>query len=157
MNADPEVMRYFPSVLSRVQSDGLIDRVEKYFDAHGFGLWAVQLNDTSEFAGFIGIQEPSFEAHFNPCIEVGWRLARRFWGRGYATEGARAALEFGFQTAGLAEIVSFAVRENAASIRVMQRIGMHFAEEFDHPELAPGDPLRRHVLYRIRRGEFRLT
>ena len=148
MGRDPEVMKHFQSLLSREESDALVDRIEAFFDENGFGLWAVEIPGEASFAGFIGLMAPAWEAHFTPCIEVGWRLARPFWGRGYATEGARAALEFGFSRLRLAEIVSFTVPANVRSIQVMQRIGMTFSEDFDHPLLEAGHPLRRHVLYR---------
>ena len=148
MGRDPAVMQHFPSLLTREESEALVDRIEAHFAANGFGLWAVEIPGEASFAGFIGLMAPAWEAHFTPCIEIGWRLARPFWGRGYATEGARAALEFGFSRLGLAEIVSFTVPANVRSIQVMQRIGMTFSEEFDHPRFEAGHPLRRHVLYR---------
>jgi RimJ/RimL family protein N-acetyltransferase len=151
LNADPAVMEHFPAVLSRDESDALAARIEERFDERGFGQWAVEVPGVTSFAGFIGLAEPRFEAHFTPCVEIGWRLARECWGRGYATEGARAALSFGFNELGLAEIVSFTVPANMRSRRVMEKIGMTHtpADDFDHPLLPEGHPLRRHVLYRI--------
>jgi RimJ/RimL family protein N-acetyltransferase len=105
----------------------------------------------TRFAGLIGLSAVDFEASFTPCVEIGWRLASPYWGHGYATEGARAALAFGFERLGLPEIVAFTVRANLRSIRVMEKIGMVFSEEFDHPGIALGHPLRRHVLYRMTR------
>jgi RimJ/RimL family protein N-acetyltransferase len=153
LNADPIVMEYFPATLSRSESDSLADRIEAHWARHGFGLWAVAIPGVAPFAGFIGLSIPSFQAHFTPCVEVGWRLGREHWGKGYATEGARAALEFGFGQLKLDEIVSFTTAANLRSRRVMERVGMsHWpGDEFDHPSLAADDPLRRHVLYRIRR------
>jgi RimJ/RimL family protein N-acetyltransferase len=153
LNADPAVMRYFAGTLSPAESDTVAARIARHFDERGFGLWAVEIPGAVPFAGFIGLQNPGFDAHFTPCVEIGWRLAAECWGRGYATEGARAALEFGFTTLGLAEIVSFAVEANHRSRRVMERIGMTHnpADDFDHPRLQAGDPRRRHVLYRIGR------
>jgi RimJ/RimL family protein N-acetyltransferase len=150
MNADPEVMRHFPSVLTREQSDALVRRIATHFEKHGFGPWAVEVRDSGAFAGFTGLSIPAFDAPFTPCVEIGWRLAREHWGQGYATEAARASLAYGFDALGLEEIVSFAVRENRASRRVMEKLGMtHDAsEDFDHPELPEGHALRRHVLYR---------
>jgi RimJ/RimL family protein N-acetyltransferase len=154
MNADPAVREHFTGLMSRAESDELADRIEAEFAAEGFGAWAVEIPGVTPFAGFVGLSRPMFEASFTPCVEVGWRLARSFWGRGYATEGARAALAFGFERLGLNEIVSFTVPSNLRSIRVMKKIGMRFSEEFEHPKIAPGHPLRRHVLYRIRaKGE----
>jgi RimJ/RimL family protein N-acetyltransferase len=153
INADPRVMEHFPSVLSRDDSDALAARIEAHFDRYGFGLWAVEIPGIAPFAGFAGLSVPEFEAHFTPCVEIGWRLGAEHWRRGYATEAARAALAFGFETLGLEEIVSFTVSDNLRSRRVMERIGMHRnpADDFDHPALSEGDPLRRHVMYRMTR------
>ena len=149
MGQDPQVMEFVPPLLTQAESDAAADRAEAYIAANGFGFWAVEIPGEAPFAGFIGLKSPSFEAHFTPCIEIGWRLARPFWGSGYATEGAAAALEFGFTKLGLQEIVSFAVPTNVRSVAVMQRIGMKFSGEFDHPMFEEGHSLRRHVLYRI--------
>ena len=153
LNADPRVMEYFPAPLSRHESDALVTRIEAHFAEHGFGLWAVEIPHVVPFAGFIGLAIPRFTAHFTPCVEIGWRLAAAHWGQGYATEGARAVLRFGFETLGLNEIVSFTVPANHRSRRVMERIGMshHPVDDFDHPALPAGHPLRRHVLYRCAR------
>ena len=124
MNADPSVMRYLPAALSPDESDALIARIEAHFDRHGFGLWAVEIPEVAPFAGFIGLSIPGFEAPFTPCVEIGWRLAAGHWGRGYATEGARAVLAFGFETLELDEIVSMTVPDNLRSRAVMERIGM---------------------------------
>ena len=153
LNADPRVMEYFPAPLSPHESDALATRIEAHFAEHGFGLWAVEIPHVVPFAGFIGLAIPRFTAHFTPCVEIGWRLAAAHWGQGYATEGARAVLRFGFETLGLNEIVSFTVPANHRSRRVMERIGMHHnpADDFDHPALPEGHLLRRHVLYRCAR------
>jgi RimJ/RimL family protein N-acetyltransferase len=153
LNADARVMEHFPAILSRDESDTLAEQIEAHFDRHGFGLWAVEIPGLTPFAGFVGLSIPRFEAHFTPCVEVGWRLATDYWGRGFATEGARAALEFGFGSLRLEEIVSFTVPGNGRSRRVMERTGMthNAADDFDHPALSAGHPLRRHVLYRIAR------
>jgi RimJ/RimL family protein N-acetyltransferase len=134
----------------------LIARIQATFDERGFGLWAVEIVGVAPFAGFIGLSVPRFEAHFTPCVEIGWRLAAEHWGRGYATEGARAALAFGLDTLKLKEIVSFTVPENVRSRRVMEKIGMRHDEpgDFEHPLLPEGHPLRRHVLYRIANSDF---
>ena len=154
LNADPLVTEFLPGPLSRARSDALADRIAAHFAAHGFGLWAIEVPGQVPFAGFVGLAVPAFEAAFTPCVEVGWRLASACWGRGYATEGARAALAFGFARLGLAEIVSFTVPANVRSRRVMERLGMTHdpADDFDHPALPEGHPLRRHVLYRATRG-----
>lgn len=154
MGQDPEVMEHFPALLTREESDAGADRAEAYIAQNGFGFWAVEIPGEASFAGFIGLKNPGFEAHFTPCIEIGWRLARPFWGRGYATEGAEAALKFGFTQLALKEIVAFAVPGNVRSLAVMWRIGMEFSQEFDHPELPEGHRLRRHVLYRIAREDW---
>jgi len=151
MNADPRVMAHFPAALTREESDALADRIDAHFARRGFGAWAVEIPEVAPFAGFIGLAVPDFDAPFMPSVEIGWRLAAEYWGNGYATEGARAALAFGFDTLGLAEIVSFTTPDNLQSRRVMERIGMMRdpADDFDHPNLPAGHPLRRHVLYRI--------
>jgi RimJ/RimL family protein N-acetyltransferase len=135
-------------------SDAFVARAEAHFEERGFGLWAVEVRDGGTFAGFVGLSTPRFDAHFQPSVEIGWRLGPEHWGRGYATEGARAALAFGFEVLRLEGIVSFTVPANVRSRRVMEKIGMTYdpADDFDHPLLAEGHPLRRHVLYRIARG-----
>lgn len=153
LNADPEVMTHFPGTLSRADSDAMVGRIEATFESQGFGLWAVEVRGEVPFIGFVGITPVRFDAHFTPAVEVGWRLARTYWGRGYAVEAARAAIDFGFSEVGLREIVSFSVPANVRSRRVMERLGMTHdpADDFDHPLLAVASALRRHVLYRVRR------
>jgi 3-dehydroquinate dehydratase/shikimate dehydrogenase len=121
-------------------------------------LWAVSIPDVADFVGFIGLAEPSFNAHFTPAVEVGWRLAFDHWGKGYATEGAKAALEYGFETLNLNEIVSFTAIQNMRSRRIMEKIGMQHdpKDDFDHPKLPEGHPLRRHVLYRMNQQQWQL-
>jgi RimJ/RimL family protein N-acetyltransferase len=150
LNADPEVMAHFPEPLTRERSDHMIDLIEAEFARNDFGLWAVEVVATGRFIGFTGINEVAFAAHFTPAVEVGWRLARDAWGYGYATEAARAALSYGFDVAGLDEIVSFTSVTNLRSQAVMRRLGMSYdpADDFDHPYLPAGHRLRRHVLYR---------
>jgi RimJ/RimL family protein N-acetyltransferase len=149
-------MEYFLKTLSRAESDGFVDRIEDVFEKHGFGLWAVEVADAAQFIGFVGLNVPNFAAPFMPAVEVGWRLDRAFWGKGYATEGAQAALTFGFETVGLHEIVSFTAPANARSRRVMERLGMTHnpADDFDHPRMPEGHKLRRHVLYRLSRNDW---
>ena len=153
LNADPRVMQFFPAVLSRTDSDRLVDRIEAHFEKHGFGLFAVELGQEGAFIGFIGLSVPDFEAPFTPCVEVGWRIAAAYWNQGLATEGAKAVLAYGFDSLQLSEIVSFTTVANAPSRRVMEKIGMTRApqDDFDHPKLPEGHPLRPHVLYRISR------
>jgi RimJ/RimL family protein N-acetyltransferase len=154
LNADPEVMEHFPSTLSFEETAGMVGRIEKHFENRGFGFWAVEVPGQSPFIGFIGLAVPFFEASFTPCVEIGWRLARPWWGQGLATEGARAALAYGFERLGLSEIVSFTVPGNVRSRRVMEKLGMRYSEEFDHPRIDSQHPLCRHVLYRLSRGEW---
>jgi RimJ/RimL family protein N-acetyltransferase len=150
INADPRVMEFFPKLLDRAESDALTARIRDAFARRGFGLWAVEVPGVADFIGFVGLTVPHFEAHFTPCVEIGWRLARAHWGHGYASEAARAALDVGFRYLGLGEIVSFTTEANRRSRAVMERIGMTRspADDFDHPALSEGHPLRRHVLYR---------
>ena len=150
MNADPRVMEHFPSVMSRAESDAAVERYEAHFAEHDFGWFALELPGAAPFIGYVGLARPRFEAHFTPCVEIGWRLDAAYWRRGLATEGARTAAAWGFDALGLDEIVSFTAVGNAASRRVMEKLGMRRDGEFDHPDLAPGHPLRRHVLYRLR-------
>lgn len=150
LNADPEVMRWFPATLTREQSDALVDQQRTLLAERGWGLWAVEADGA--FIGFVGLAEPRFDAHFTPAVEIGWRLARVGWGHGYATEAARVAVSFGFDELRLGEIVSFTTVRNHRSRRVMERLGMSRdpADDFDHPLLPEGHPLRRHVLYRLK-------
>lgn len=153
LNADPRVMEFFPSTLARHESDVQAAQIRAHIAERGFGFWAVEVPGVVPFAGFLGLAVPGFEASFMPAVEIGWRLSHACWGKGYATEGARAALQYAFGELGLAEVVSFTAIDNVRSRRVMEKAGMtHDANgEFDHPRIAEGHPLRRHVLYRKRR------
>jgi RimJ/RimL family protein N-acetyltransferase len=155
MNADPLVMEYFPAPLTRAESDALVDRIESHFADRGWGPYAAEIRRTGEFVGFIGLSVPVFRAHFPPCVEIGWRLAAEYWGKGLATEGARAALDYAFTKLRLSEVVSFTTVDNLRSRRVMEKIGMTHdpGDDFDHPDIAEGHPLRGHVLYRLRNAE----
>lgn len=153
LNADPEVMRWLGGPQPPAASDALAARIRRTMD--DIGLWAVEIPDEAAFIGFVGLQVPSFEAEFTPCVEVGWRLARAYWGHGYATEAATASLAYAFGTLGYDEIVSFTVVGNVRSRRVMERLGMSEEREFDHPSLPRGHELERHVLYRISRDAWR--
>lgn len=150
-NADPRVMEFFPTCLDRAQSDSLVDGIEAHFREHGFGLWAVELPGVAPFIGFAGLAVPRLKAHFTPCIEIGWRLAFEHWGRGYATEAAGLALAHGFYTLALPEVVSFTAIANRRSRALMERLKMcrDPEDDFEHPALPEGHPLRRHVLYRL--------
>jgi len=151
MNADPEVMEFFVAPLTRAESDAFVDRIEAGFAEHGFGVWALEQISTGAFIGFAGLLHQTFEAPFTPAFEIGYRLARHAWGQGYATEAAREAVTFGFERAGLAEIVSMTAVGNIRSRAVMHKLGMaHDSDEdFDHPRIPDGHPLERHVLYRL--------
>lgn len=152
MNRDPQVMEHFPALLSREESDAGVDWIHAHLVQHGFGLCAAELVVSGEFIGYIGLAVPRFEAGFTPCVEIGWRLTREHWGRGLATEGARAVVRHAFDELGLAEIVSFTVPANLRSRRVMEKLGMTHdpRDDFDHPSLPPGHPMRPHVLYRLK-------
>lgn len=157
LNADPEVMRHFPSVLTLKQTEELIQRIRGGFDQRGWGLWALEVD--GQFIGFTGLSVPAFDAHFTPCVEVGWRLARAAWGQGYASEAARLAVGYGFEQLGLAEIVSFTAVANQRSRAVMERLGMtnDAADDFDHPRIEAGHPIQRHVLYRLPRAAWQAS
>lgn len=158
MGRDPDVMRYFPELVSRQSSDAIVGRVTAHFEREGWGLWAVEIKGGTSFIGFCGLQRVPFDAPFTPAVEVGWRFAREAWGHGYATEGARAALTFAFETLHLPEVVAMVVPDNARSIAVMERLGMKrdVGADFDHPRFSEemlgvgGFPVRRHQLFRIR-------
>lgn len=156
LNGDPDVMRFFPRRLDREQSDAMAARLRDRVDEQGWGLWAAEVPGVAGFIGFIGLQPVPFEAHFTPALEVGWRLDKAYWGRGYAPEGARAALDFAFGALDHDEIVSMTIAANLPSQRVMQKLGLTRdpADDFDHPTLPDWDQ-RRHVLYRIRRADWR--
>lgn len=155
LNADPVVMEFFPNTLSRTESDSFIDRIEDHFDKHAYGLWAVELSETGQFVGHVGLWNAPPTVPFAPAIEVGWRLAQPFWGTGIAPEAANAAITDGFDRLGLQEIVSFTSTINSKSRRVMEKLGMTHDErdDFDHPAVAEGSPLRPHVLYRLQRPQ----
>lgn len=155
MNADPEVMAYFPSTLGRADSDAGIDVWLGHFIDNGWGNWALELRESGAFIGYTGLTVPRRMLPFSPCVEIGWRLARPYWSAGYATEAATEALRIGFDDIGLNEIVSFTSRLNARSRAVMERIGMRDAgEDFDHPALPAGHRLQRHCLYRLDRDTW---
>jgi RimJ/RimL family protein N-acetyltransferase len=157
MNADARVTEFLPAPLVPAQSDALVDRFTFGWQVDGFGIWALELLERARFIGYSGLSRPRFESHFTPAVEIGWRLRTEAWGHGYATEAARAALRYGFEVAGLHEIVSFTVPANLRSRAVMERIGMirDPADDFEHPLLPAGHRLRPHVLYRLGRERWR--
>lgn len=156
LNSDPRVMEFMPARLSPVESDLLVNRIERHFGKNGFGLYALELRQERAFIGFAGFSIPAFEAHFTPCVEIGWRLSAEHWGRGLATEAAEAVVRHAFESLALDALVSFTVPANIRSRRVMEKVGMTHdpADDFDHPQLVEGHPLRRHVLYRLRRSIY---
>jgi RimJ/RimL family protein N-acetyltransferase len=151
INADGRVMEFMPNILTRGQSDAMVDCIEAHFRQHGFGLCAVELRSDHFFVGFIGLAVPSFQAHFTPCVEIGWRLSADWWEKGLATEGARRMVEYASEQLGLGALVSFTAPANVRSRRVMEKLGMsrNAPDDFDHPGLPESHPLRRHVLYRL--------
>jgi RimJ/RimL family protein N-acetyltransferase len=161
LNDDAAVMEFMPRRLSRDESDAFAARIAADMHKRGWGLWAVEVkeeagNSGAPFIGYVGLSIPSFQAHFTPCVEIGWRLAKEHWGRGYASEAAAASLRCAFENLKLQQIVAFTVPLNKRSIRVMERIGMSrdLAGDFEHPKLPPGHPLRPHVLYRLNRVQW---
>lgn len=156
INADARVMEFMPALLTRNESDALADRIEAHFRQRGFGLCAVELRENNSFVGFIGLAVPIFQAHFTPCVEIGWRLSADCWGQGLATEGARRMIQYASEVLRLRSLVSFAVPANIRSRRVMEKLGMRYdpKDDFDHPSLTEGHPLRRHVLYRLSLSEL---
>jgi RimJ/RimL family protein N-acetyltransferase len=156
LNADEEVMRWFPSLLTREQSDAMVGRIRSRLSEEGWGLWALEVPGVSPFCGFVGLSRVPFETRFTPAVEIGWRLDRPWWGHGYASEAARACLQYAFGPLGLTEVVSFTTTKNVRSRAVMERLGMWHDREhdFDHPVIPEGSPVRPHVLYRLTRAEY---
>lgn len=156
MNADAAVMEYFPAPLSRAESDATVDRFIDEFRRRGFCPWAVVERESATFVGFVGLHEVPQSLAFAPGVEVGWRLARPFWGLGFATEGATSSLSFAFSTLGLAEVVSMTTLANRRSSRVMERLGMQrdSSDDFEHPSIPVGHELRAHMLYRLKSEDW---
>ncbi len=156
MCANPSLMQYYPSTLNRSQVEQFLIRIQTHFEQHGFGLWALENRQSHAFIGYAGLMVPRFTASFTPCVEIGWRIDESQWNKGFATEAALKALEIGFKRHGLDEILSFTVPSNRPSRRVMEKIGMTYdaKDEFEHPSIVDGHPLKRHVLYRLRRIDY---
>ncbi len=150
LNADKEVMKYFPKTLSTEETKEFYKSIESEFKECGFGLYAVEVKGNDDFIGFVGFHRATFEANFTPCIEIGWRLKKDAWGYGYATEGASACLQYGFNTLGLEEVYSFTADINEPSKRVMTKIGMSYIKTFHHPRVEKNNPLSKHVLYHVK-------
>lgn len=158
INADPKVMEFYPKTLNREESDVLAEKIQREFAERGYGFWAVEVPGVADFIGYIGLNYWNLEMPFAPCIDIGWRIGSSYWGKGYATEGAKAVLQYGFETLKLTEIVAMATLHNVRSHKVMIRLGMKSdpAENFEHPKVARGDPLSVRVLYRIKKQGFNL-
>ena len=156
LNADPEVMRYFPATLSSEESAALLQRIIEHQRINEYSLFALHLKESDAFVGWCGLMKVPFSAHFSPAVEIGWRLNKIFWGKGLAPEAAKSVLRFGFLELGLSEIVSFTAELNQPSIRVMQKIWMKCNPEdtFDHPKLPVNHPLQRHILYRSQKTDW---
>lgn len=154
MNADPQVMEFFPSVLTREKSDEMATRCRDLIAERGWGIWAVELRETGEFIGFVGLHTPGYDLPFTPCVEIGWRLRADSWGQGYCSEAARAALDAGFTQLGLSEIVAFTALPNLRSQAVMKKMGMvsNPHENFSHPAVEKGSWLEEHCLSRLKRA-----
>ena len=157
LNADPEVGEFILGPIARAKSDELAAIIRADIAKDGWGLWAVEIVGGAPFIGFTGITPIDFEASFAPATEIGWRLARPAWGKGYATEAANAVLAHAFDTLGMDALVSITATINVRSRRVMERIGMQrdLTGDFDHPKIAPNHPISRHVLYRIAAADWR--
>ena len=157
LNADPQVMRHFPSVLSRVQSDAMARRMQAHFVTHGFGYWVLERREQPGLIGVLGLQRVAFAAAFTPAVEIGWRIQRQHWRQGYALEAATAVLAYAFAQLQLQQVLAFTVPANLPSQALMQRLGMQRNpnEDFAHPLLPVGHPLRAHRLYRISRDQWR--
>lgn len=159
INSDPLVMQHFPELQDITATQALINRINQHYEKFGYSLYAVEIKETHEFIGFVGLNQPefiipNFVPHSLPIVEIGWRLSSKHWGNGYAPEAASAVLHYAFTELNLAEIISFTVPANLKSIRVMEKIGLHHSEDFDHPKLEPNSPLRKHVLYRLTKTKF---
>lgn len=155
MNKDPRVMEFFPNTLSDTQTDAFISRINDEFSTYGYGLFAVDEKDKGAFIGFIGFHWAAFQSEFTPCIEIGWRLIFKAWGKGFATEGAKACLKYGFEQLGFDKVLSFTSATNTRSQKVMKKIGMTKSAEFNHPNVCEDSPLKPHVLFKITQADWR--
>ncbi len=158
MTSDPEVMKYFPNPLSRTKSDELAHKIQSLISTHGWGLWAVEELKNNKFIGFVGLHKTLPELPFSPSIEIGWRLSRKYWGKGYASEAAKEVLKHAFGVLDLPEIYSFAAVNNSRSIALMARLTMHNTRQnFEHPSVSVGSPNREHVLFKLTKEQWRKT
>ena len=155
LNSDPEIMKYFPALLSREESDAMATKCKSLIEERGWGVWAVELKSSNEFIGFVGLHTPKPNIPFSPCVEIAWRLHKKFWGNGYATEAAQQALSHAFNSLNLKEVVSFTTISNLRSRAVMERLGLtNTYRNFEHPDVPKGHPLSEHVLYKITKSEW---
>ncbi|MBS1525109.1 MAG: GNAT family N-acetyltransferase [Bacteroidetes bacterium] len=149
LNRDKAVMQFFPAAMSPEETLRQVLRIRAHFEQYGYGFFALERKNSGQFIGFTGFSHPSFQSYFTPCVEIGWRLSREHWRQGFATEAARACLQYGFVELGFEDIYSFTSVHNKASEKVMIRAGMKKQDEFDHPAIQEGHFLRKHVLYKI--------
>ncbi|MCH7391519.1 GNAT family N-acetyltransferase [Acinetobacter dispersus] len=156
MGTNPQVMEYFPKLLTRAESDAMIDKMKSIIETQGWGLWAVELKNNQQFIGFVGLHDQPTQFSFSPCVEIGWRLDQAYWGQGYAPEAAQAALAFAFDQLKLAKVVAFTTLENAKSQAVMRKLNMKKVSEFQHPALVTEHPLSWHVLYEILKADVKI-
>ncbi|KNF08350.1 acetyltransferase, GNAT family [Gottschalkia purinilytica] len=150
INSDEVVMEYFPKTLSEQETDAMYEAIQKEFEEYNYGLYAVEVKENKEFIGLIGFHRATFDSDFTPCVEIGWRLKKEAWGKGYATEGAKACLKYGFEQLGFEEIYSFTAKINTRSQNVMKKLGMNYVKDFNHPKVESDSVLYKHVLYNIR-------
>lgn len=155
INADPQVMEFFPKPLGRLESDEMAQKICSLIEQRGWGFWAVEVKGGEPFIGFVGLHVPAAALPFSPCVEIGWRLSVAHWGRGYASEAAHGVLQVAFLRLGLPEVVAFTAVGNQRSRRVMKYLGMRYSGEFEHPGVPEGSALRPHVLYRLKAARFR--
>ena len=155
LNSDPEVMEYFPALLSREESNAITEKCKSLIAEKGWGVWAVELKSSGEFIGFVGLHTPKPNLAFSPCVEISWRLHKKFWGSGYATEAAQEALSYAFNALNLNEVVSFTATTNSRSRSVMERLGFsNTHENFEHPDIQKGHSLSKHILYKITKKQW---
>lgn len=155
LNSDSTVMEFFPSLLSQEQSNAMAHKCQTLIAKRGWGLWAAEIKVSGEFIGYVGLHEPEAQLPCSPCTEIGWRLHKQYWSRGYATEAAREVLRFGFQEICLNEIVSFTAVTNIRSWSVMERLGLiKTNENFKHPNIAENHPLSEHLLYKVSHSDW---
>jgi len=155
INSDPDVMEFFPELLSHEESDEMATEIQRRINKNGWGFWAVEEKKSQMFIGFVGLNQPTYKLPFNPCIEVGWRLSKKFWGLGYATEAAKSALGYAFDILLLNKVVAFTPVSNKRSRAVMGRLGMiDSRKNFSHPQVPVNSKLKEHVLYKITREQW---